>query len=316
MRFSVVIPLHRVTPEFERALAALGSLDHDDYEVVIVTDQPVALPVDVRCRFVVTGSPVDTSPAEKRDAALASVTGDVIAYLDDDAYPPPDWLQIAEEAFADPGIGAIGGPGVTPPGSGTRERAGGAVYESPLGSGPLAYRFTPRAKRVVNDYPAYNLFVRTAAVRAINGWGSTFYGGEDTVFCRRLAEAGVLVHYEPQLVVFHHRRAVFGPHMRQVHNVGRHRGNFMRFGDPSSRSPMFVVAPAVVVVSIAWIVRAVFGRSHRHRLLLGAAAVAVAAACPDPAPRLRAVFPLALLAHHVAYTWGLITGFLSREMTR
>ena len=91
------------------------------------------------------------------------------------------------------------GPGVTPPGSGWRERAGGAFYESPFGSGGLRFRFTPLgAPRDVDDFPAYNLFVRTDELRAIGGWDSSFYGGEDTKVCLALRRAGHRIVYDPR----------------------------------------------------------------------------------------------------------------------
>jgi hypothetical protein len=316
VRFSVVVPLHRLTPAAYRLFQALDELDYDDFEVLVVSDRPVETPPSRHVRLVTTGSPTDTSPAEKRDVAAAYATGDALAYIDDDAYPARDWLRVAASLLRDASVDAIGGPGLTPPGDRMRERIGGAVYESVLGSGPLRYRFTPRPPRSVDDYPAFNLIVRTEVVQRVGGWASTFYGGEDTVLCRRLAESGVLVHYDPRLVVFHHRRPVFTAHMRQVHNVGRHRGHFLRSGDPSSRHPVFFAAPIAVIIATASLVLALAGRSRRRRVTAAAALMSTSLACPDRSPAVRAVFPFALLAHHVAYTWGLITGLFTPEIDR
>ncbi len=316
VRFSVVVPLHRVTPAVHRLLEAIEALDYDDFELLVVSDAPIDLPPCRGMRVITTGATSDTSPAEKRDVAAIHATGAALAYIDDDAYPAPDWLTVAGELLSDSSVHAVGGPGLTPPGSGFRERVGGAVYESPLGSGPLAYRFSAQSARVIDDYPAYNLIVRTDAVRLAGGWASTLYGGEDTVFCRRLADCGAPVHYDPRLVVFHHRRPVFRAHMRQVHNVGRHRGNFLRTGDPSSRQAVFLLGPASVVASVLWLIRSLLGGSRRQRAAVAAAAVTAALACPDKDPRVRLVFPFGLLAHHVAYTWGFISGVLTRRIVR
>src|SRR5215831_2559916 len=99
VRFSIVIPLHRDNPSFRRCLRGCLELDHPDLEVVVVSDRPVDLPEDPRVVAVVSGREGDSSPAEKRDLALAHATGDAIAYLDDDAYPAADWLRVAEDAL-------------------------------------------------------------------------------------------------------------------------------------------------------------------------------------------------------------------------
>lgn len=317
MRFSIVIPLHRATPESRRCLTACLELDHADFEVVVVTDRPVDLPEDRRLRTVLTGAAGNTSPAEKRDVAFPHATGDAIAYLDDDAYPRADWLSVAEREFRREGTHAIGGPGLTPPGSSLSKRIGGATYESALGSGPLRYRFAPAARRIVDDYPAYNLIVRTAVVADAGGWASTFYGGEDTVFCESLARLGIAVHYVPELVVYHHRRAIFRPHARQIRNVGRHRGYFARVRPATSRRVAYflpaigVVAAPMVGIALCTLLGA------RRSLLAGTVAhMLLALASPLPAWRERLLFPAALVNHHLSYGLGFWRGFLTRRMTR
>jgi len=42
--------------------------------------------------------------------ALASATGDVVLLIDDDAVPPPDWVARHLAHYADPAVGAVGGP--------------------------------------------------------------------------------------------------------------------------------------------------------------------------------------------------------------
>ena len=103
--------------------------------------------------------------------------------------------------------------------------------------------------RDVDDLPAFNLFIRTDALRSIGGWQSKFYGGEDTMACLRLVQAGHRLIYDPEVVVYHHRRPIFGSHLRQVGNVGRHRGHSPAFCRPSRRPLYF--APTAGRVALA-----------------------------------------------------------------
>jgi len=315
LRFSIVIAAHRDGPAFRRCVDACLAQEYPSFEVVVVSDRPLSpQPADALC--VETGAASDTSPAEKRDAAVPRTTGDVLAFVDDDAYPRPDWLARASERFRDAEVQAVGGPGVTPPDSSWRERVGGAVYESPAGSAFLRYRFLPLAPRRVNDYPAYNLFVRRAALEAVGGWGTAFYGGEDTVLCLKLAEAGWPVHYDPNVVVFHRRRPILGSHLRQVANVGRHRGYFMRAFPATSRRPLYALpalAPAALVAA-SLAVR----RRPGWGLTCAAAAFGVVAAESSRRhpPSVALTTPLVAAAHHLAYGTAFLRGLLGGKLTR
>src|SRR3954453_10669787 len=218
--FSIVVPLHRPTPAFRRCVEAVMALPGDDHELLVVSDRPVdGLPDGVR--FVTTGSEADTSPAEKRDLAFEHAQGSILAFLDDDAYPASDWLERAAARFAEADVMAVGGPGLTPDGSSFAEQASGAFYESPFGSGGLRLRFRQvDGVRDIDDWPAYNYLVRREALQRVGGWASTFYGGEDTKLCAALHEAGLRQVYDPDVVVYHHRRPILRAHLRQVGNVG------------------------------------------------------------------------------------------------
>jgi glycosyltransferase involved in cell wall biosynthesis len=319
VRVSVIVPLHRFTPAARIALSAVAELRGNRHELLVVSDQPVeglpafAIPV-------VTGSPTDTSPGEKRDIALARARGDICAFLDDDAYPAPDWIDTALARMdADPSIAALGGPGLTPPDSPLLERAGGAFYESTLGSGGLRYRFAPvGGLRDVDDYPAYNFFVRTEVLRAVGGWNSRFYGGEDTKLCLALHEAGHRLVYDPALLVYHHRRPLFAPHMRQVANVGRHRGHFVRAYPRTSARPLYFGPSAALVgglAALSWAVRDARRRRTAATLAaVGAAAIVARARCDGVDPAAAALLPLALVAGHGAYAVGFLRGLATAEI--
>jgi glycosyltransferase involved in cell wall biosynthesis len=315
----VIVPLHRLTPHARRCLETAVAVCGERDEVIAVSDQPVeGLPDGVRVLH--TESAHDTSPAEKRDAAAAVARGEFCAFLDDDAYPAPDWIECALARFAsDPAIAAIGGPGVTPPASPLRERVGGAFYESPFGSGALRLRFTPiGGVRDVDDWPAYNFFVRTQALADVGGWASRFYGGEDTKLCLALVQAGHRIVYDPEVVVYHFRRPVFGPHMRQVGNVGRHRGYFFRAYPETSRRPIFFAPAAALLAApavLAWASRR-RGRAARVAALAAGGAGAISAtALRDGADAPVAVLlPLALAAGHGAYGAGFLRGLATTEI--
>jgi GT2 family glycosyltransferase len=313
--FSILIPVHREGPAFHRCLEACHALEWSNFEVMVVSDAPIPdLPAWVVS--VVTGAESDTSPAEKRDRGFEHTRGDIVAYLDDDAFPASTWLTAAAAHFSDRDVAAVGGPGITPSDSPWRERVGGSVYESALGSGPLRHRFWPMAPRYVDDFPAFNLLVRREAVETVGGWGTSFYGGEDTVLCLKLAALGMQVLYAPDVVVFHRRKPVVGPHLRQIANVGRHRGYFVRRYPESSRRvvyflPMLVPIALVVAIAAAWARPAAGGIAA----LAGYLAIVIETARRVPL-RVALATPFVLVAHHLAYGLSFARGSLGRPLSR
>jgi GT2 family glycosyltransferase len=315
IRFSIIVPAHRDGPALRTCLDACLEQEYANFEVIVASDRAFpGMPGAVT--VVETGSRSDTSPAVKRDAAFSMASGDVLAYVDDDAYPRPNWLARAARHFEDPDLQALGGPGLTPPNSPWRERVGGAVYESPAGSGQLRYRFLPLAPRSVTDYPAYNLFVRRVALQAVNGWGTAFYGGEDTVLCLKLAEAGWPVRYAPDVVVYHRRRPIVGPHLRQVANVGRHRGYFVRAFPATSRRAVYCL-PAFLPGALALGAIGVWRRPAVGLSVAAAGYTAVAAESLRRHPLSVALAaPVVTVGHHLAYGTAFLRGLFGARMTR
>lgn len=318
---SIVIPLHVDGATFRRDLRAYADLEYPgDVQLVIVSDRPVDLD-GVAADVVVTGREL-TGPGEKRDAALERARGEVLAYIDDDARPDPQWLIRAVRHFAAADVGAVGGPGVTPPEDDFWQHAGGAVYASFLGSGPIRYRFAPGAPRVVDDYPAYNLLVRRAALEQVGGWGSSFYGGEDTKLCLALVQGGWRIVYDPEAVVYHHRRALFRDHLKQIWNVGVHRGYFVKAYPETSRRLSYFLPSAVVfggvlglLVALATGIMSPLQEAALLAVAWLAVTLSVLPAAGWSAPMALAA-GLGVFATHLAYACGFVRGLALKELHR
>lgn len=261
---SVVIACPGRSWMLDECLAALAQQTYRAFEVIVLPDAAIAdfdrLPDQAAPRpFAVSQIPTGkVRPAEKRNAGIAAAKGDVVAFIDDDAYPEAHWLENAVKYFGDPEIGGVGGPGVTPPGDGFLAQAGGRVYENVFVSGTYRYRYVGgRVLRDVDDYPSCNLFVRTDLLRSFGGYRTDFWPGEDTLLCRSIVcDAKKRIVYDPWTLVYHHRRRLFGPHLRQLGRYGFHRGYFVkRFPENSFHLAYFVptlFALYTVLLGLAW----------------------------------------------------------------
>jgi len=85
--------------------------------------------------------------------------GEIVAYLDDDAYPDPDWLTYLADSFLKTTHVGIGGPNIAPPGDG---RIADCVANAP--GGPVHVLLSDDTAEHI---PGCNMAFRKAALQAI-----------------------------------------------------------------------------------------------------------------------------------------------------
>ena len=204
-----------------------------------------------RVRVLPTG-PV--TPSEKRNVGVNAAKGEIVAFIDADAYPERDWLKNSLKYFDDPKVAAIGGPGLTPESDNTMQKASGEILSSFLGAGPLSFRHSSKVPRKCDDLPTVNLIVRRSTFKEIGGFDSSYWPGEDTKFSRDLIYGLRLdAMYAPDVVVYHHRRVLFRPHLRQIARYGLHRGYFSKKFPENSRRPLYFI-PSLLALGLPTIV--------------------------------------------------------------
>lgn len=246
--FSIIMPVRKINDFVKESISYIKKLKYENFEVIILTDEFENYNFeDERFRLIGVG-PI--GPGEKRNIGAKASFGDVLAFLDDDAFPSPDWLDVAKSVFTRSSVYAVGGPAVTPIKVSIEEKVAGRVLESWLCSGPTGYRYFPDRKRLVKDFPSVNLFVKREAFFSVGGFPIDFWPGEDTKLCLDLVEKfGSDIWYEPNLVVFHHRRELFVPFLKQLSRYGRHRGQFARIFPKTSRLPGYFI-PSLFILGL------------------------------------------------------------------
>lgn len=252
---SVIVPVKRVNDYISESVPKVLALGRKDLEIIIFTDEEDREHSWPGTRIIASGV---VGPAEKRDLALIHAKGDILAFLDDDAYPKVDWLEKALPHFKDPRVGAVGGPAMTPSDDGMLAKASGAVFESFLGGGMARNRYLPVGSvRTVDDWPTVNLLVRKDVFAAVQGFDTAYWPGEDTKLCLDIIEKGYSILYEPAAIVYHHRRSDILKHLKQVGGYGVHRGFFAkRYPKTSCKIPYFV--PSLFVLYLLMLCTALF----------------------------------------------------------
>jgi len=222
-------------------------LNYKDYEVIILPDKSFSHSFPSSVRVVPTG---EVTPPFKRDIGAKKAKGEILAFIDDDAYPDRNWLNEAMKIFKeDSNIGCVCGPAITPSSDGIKEKASGLVYSSFLVSGNHIYRYLPKKRRESIDFPSCNFLVRKDLFLKVGGFEKPYWPGEDTFLCLKILKAGKKIIYDPKVLVYHHRRPLFKVHLKQIRNYALHRGYFVKkYPENSLRIEYFF--PSLFVIGI------------------------------------------------------------------
>jgi GT2 family glycosyltransferase len=189
-------------------LDAISKLTYDgEWEIVIVDNGSKDDTISLLTHFaaasarpcMVVNQPRKGS-ARSRNAGLVEARGDVIAMLDDDCVPAPDWLTQIVAAFATyPDIGYIAG----------------RIELFDQRDAPI----TTKTDGEPEKFPAHtvlptgaihgcNMAFRRALVLSVGGFNPSFgagarFSGEDVEYATRASADGWAGRYEPSALVYH-----------------------------------------------------------------------------------------------------------------
>src|SRR5438094_6000224 len=166
-RISVVVCTYNGHRTILDCLEGLSRLRYPNFEVIVVDDgssQPMESTV-APFGFRTIRTP-NQGLSAARNVGMEAATGEIVAYLDDDAYPDPDWLAYLGDAFLRTRHVGIGGPNLAPPGDG---RIADCVANAP--GGPVHVLLSDA---VAEHIPGCNMAFRTAALKAAGGFDPQF----------------------------------------------------------------------------------------------------------------------------------------------
>lgn len=226
IKYSFIIPVKEINDYIRESVSEILKINRDDLEIIIYPDEINNKEHWNKTRQIATGH---MGPAEKRSLARRDARGEILIFIDDDAYPEKNFLDFLDSDFQDESIVAVGGPAITPDNDNFWQKVSGAVFLSSL-SGGCPERYAPIGKkRFIDDWPSVNLLIRKSAFEKVKGFDSSYWPGEDTKLCLDiLKKIGGKILYDPKLIVYHHRREGLNRHLRQVGRYGLHRGFFAK----------------------------------------------------------------------------------------
>ncbi|HEX3426765.1 MAG TPA: glycosyltransferase, partial [Acidimicrobiales bacterium] len=199
-RVSVVINTYNRAAHLRLTLAALGHLDHPDFEVIVVngpsTDGTEAVVAEYAGRIKAAACPA-RNLSVSRNIGIAMAAGDIVAFIDDDAYPDPAWLDWLAEAYDDDEVAGAGGPVFDHTGIALQSRY---LLSDRVGRTHLSFDGDPSPWYNVPGgatYPSLlgtNSSFRRDRLLEIGGFDEEFeYYLDETDVCARLVDAGYVI---------------------------------------------------------------------------------------------------------------------------
>jgi len=214
-KISVVVCTYNGASTIRDTLEALRDLDYPAFEVIVVNDGSTDETGQIASTYpyrVIDEENQGLSRA--RNTGIAAATGEIVAFIDDDAYPDPHWLRFLALSFMEDDYAAVGGPNLAPSNDGWRADA---IANAP--GGPNAVLISDR---IAEHIPGCNMAFRKDALEAIGGFDPVFRAaGDDVDVCWRLRDRGGLIGYSPAAVVWHHRRKSIRKFWKQQVGYGR-----------------------------------------------------------------------------------------------
>jgi glycosyltransferase involved in cell wall biosynthesis len=194
-----------------KAISSVRSQTMRPREIVLAVDHEPELEAIGRERWPdvrVVGSRDRRGLSGTRNSGVAACTGDVVAFLDDDAIASPRWLERMVSCYSDPRVLGVGGV-VRPRWLKGRPRWFPTEFDWVVGCTHVGM---PQVREPVRNLVGANMSFRREALIEVGGFrhemtrvGGQPVGGDETDLCIRLAERwpDALILYDPEIAVEH-----------------------------------------------------------------------------------------------------------------
>ena len=198
MDVSVAIPCYNGAPYIGNAIQAILDQTHPASQVLIIDDGSTDRSAEIIGQYPVEliQHATNRGLAAARNTALEAATGDIIVFVDADAYADPKLVASLLNGYTSPHVGGVGGQGIEARVQSRADRWRRAHASQSHGQ---------QAKTVSYLYGLCMSF-RQSALEAVNGFDTAFRtNAEDIDGGLRLNAAGFTLRYEPKARVYHQR---------------------------------------------------------------------------------------------------------------
>jgi cellulose synthase/poly-beta-1,6-N-acetylglucosamine synthase-like glycosyltransferase len=161
---------------------------------------------------------------------------------------------------------------------------------------------------------------RKSIVEEAGGWNEKYWPGEDTLICLAIKKLGKELIESCDVVVYHHRRALFRPHLKQVSRFGEHRGFFVKKFPENSVKLTYFFPSLLVVCLAAGIALSLVFRFFAYFMFFSTvvylALSLIAAGLQVRNVKLLFLVWIGIIATHIIYGSFFLSGLIKRDLKR
>ena len=212
---SVVVCSYNGASTIRDTLEGLKHLSYPDYEVIVVNDgsddDTPKIAAEYEVKLINTEN---RGLSNARNTGFQAASREIVAYLDDDAYPDPDWARYLAFAYIDSDFAGVGGPNVAPAGDGW---IADCVANAP--GGPVHVLLTDT---LAEHIPGCNMSFRKSALETVGGFDPRYRAaGDDVDLCWRIQEQVGRIGFHAAAMDWHHRRNSLRMYWKQQQGYGK-----------------------------------------------------------------------------------------------
>lgn len=217
---SILIPCREIDIYTRQCIENCLNLNYKNFEILLLPDKKPnkseLLGIkSKRLKIIPTGK---VMPSIKRNVGMKKSPAEILAFIDSDAYPEKNWLNNSIRYLQDDEIGMIGGPNLTPKKDNFRQKISGMLLAKWFCGGRTSIRYRIAKQQETIELPSCNFIVKK---KYATRFEPDLLTGEDSKFCFNITKKGKKILYVPDVIVYHHRREIFLPYLRQMWIYGR-----------------------------------------------------------------------------------------------
>ncbi len=212
---SVIVCSYNEERTIRKCIEGVLGQTYKNYELIVVNDGSNDRTPEIASEYEIQLITIPNGGlSNARNLGLSAARGDIVAYIDGDAYPDPHWLEYLAHAFSATEHVGIGGPNLSPYSDGM---TAACVDQAPGGPNHVL-----SSDQEAEHIPGCNMAFRKDALEAINGFDRQFrIAGDDVDVCWRLQNAGGTLGFHPGAVIWHHCRNSVKGYLKQQFNYGK-----------------------------------------------------------------------------------------------
>ena len=207
---SIVISTFNRADSLERTLQSLRYLDYPNFEVIVVNGPSTDGTEKILTKWkqeIKVGACAEINLSVSRNIGIAMASGEIVAFIDDDAIPEPEWLSRIMAGYENDEVAGVGG--ATYDYDGYRlhskfiisNRSGGYRFENKIN--PTPYYNFPHSEEYCAHLGTISSF-RRDVLFDIGGFDEEFdYYLDETDVCIRMIDNGYVIKFVDDAFIHH-----------------------------------------------------------------------------------------------------------------